>query len=76
MLAMLDICEAIETSQTLDPKVSKRQVLGLDLDIRQHNKEAIEAHPMASRIEMIQGSSIAPKVIQQVLQLTKNIRLS
>jgi cephalosporin hydroxylase len=74
MLAMLDMCEAIETGQTLNPKVSKRKVLGLDIDIRQHNKEAIEVHPMASRIEMIQGSSIAPEVMQQVQHIAKEYK--
>lgn len=42
------------------------EVLGVDIDIRAHNREAIEAHPMFKRISMIQGSSIAPEVIQQV----------
>ncbi|NER36171.1 MAG: cephalosporin hydroxylase [Oscillatoria sp. SIO1A7] len=42
------------------------EVLGLDIDIRQHNREAIEAHPMFKRISMIQGSSIDPKIIEQV----------
>jgi cephalosporin hydroxylase len=42
------------------------EVLGVDIDIRAHNREAIEAHPMAKRISMIQGSSIAPEVIDQV----------
>jgi len=42
------------------------EVLGLDIDIRAHNRAAIEAHPMAKRISMIQGSSIAPEVIEQV----------
>ncbi len=41
-------------------------VLGIDVDIRAHNCEAINAHPMAKRISMIQGSSIAPDVIGQV----------
>jgi cephalosporin hydroxylase len=41
-------------------------VLGVDIDIRSHNRAAIEAHPMARRIEMIQGSSIAPEVVAQV----------
>ena len=72
MLALLDICEAIETGTLLDPKSSKRKVLGLDIDIRQHNREAIEAHPMSSRIQMIQGSSIAPEVIEQVKSVAKN----
>ena len=72
MLALLDMCEAIETGAVLDPKKSKRKVLGLDIDIRQHNREAIEAHPMSSRIQMIQGSSIAPEVIEQVKAVAKN----
>jgi cephalosporin hydroxylase len=42
------------------------EVLGLDIDIRQHNREAIEAHPMFKRISMIQGSSIDPEIIEQV----------
>lgn len=45
---------------------AEARVLGVDIDIRQHNKEAIEAHPMARRIDMIQGSSIAPEIIAQV----------
>jgi cephalosporin hydroxylase len=42
------------------------QVLGIDIDIRAHNRAAIEAHPMARRIVMIQGSSIAPNVVSEV----------
>lgn len=42
------------------------EVLGLDIDIRAHNREAIEAHPMFKRISMIQGSSIAPEIVEQV----------
>ena len=72
MLALLDMCEAIESGTVLDPKKSKRKVLGLDIDIRQHNREAIEAHPMSSRIQMIQGSSIATEVIEQVKAVAKN----
>jgi cephalosporin hydroxylase len=66
MLALLDMCEAIESGKTMDPGQSRRKVLGIDVDIRAHNKEAIEAHPMASRIEMIQGSSIDPNVVERV----------
>jgi cephalosporin hydroxylase len=72
MLALLELCEAIETGTVMDPKNAKRKVLGLDIDIRQHNREAIEAHPMSSRIQMIQGSSIAPEVIEQVKAVAKN----
>lgn len=42
------------------------QVLGIDIDIRAHNRAAIEAHPMMRRIGMIEGSSIAPNVVSQV----------
>lgn len=66
MLALLDYCDAIASGTVLDPKLSKRRVLGLDIDIRAHNREAIEAHPMAHKIDMIQGSSIAPDVIAEV----------
>lgn len=44
-------------------------VLGIDIDIRPHNKTAIEAHPMAHRIQMLQGSSVASDVIAQVQQI-------
>ena len=71
MLALLDMCDAIESGATLDPRESKRKVLGLDIDIRAHNRGAIEAHPMASRIQMIQGSSIAPEIVEQVRQVAK-----
>lgn len=42
------------------------EILGIDIDIRQHNRDAIEAHPMFKRISMIEGSSIAPEIIEQV----------
>jgi cephalosporin hydroxylase len=40
--------------------------LGIDIDIRAHKRAAIEAHPMASRIQMILGSCIAPYIIDQL----------
>ena len=72
MLAMLDVCEAIEQGTVIDPNVSKRKVLGIDIDIRAHTRAEIESHPMSSRIQMIQGSSIAPDVIAQVRAIAKN----
>ena len=72
MLAQLDMCDAIEAGEKLDPKVSRRKVLAIDIDIRAHNRAAIEAHPMASRIQMIQGSSIAPDIIEQVRAVAAN----
>ena len=66
MLALLDYCEATEAGTLLDPSKPKRTVLGIDIDIRAHNRAAIEAHPLAGRIDMIQGSSIDPAIIAQV----------
>ena len=50
----------------------KRRVLGIDIDIRPHNRAAIEAHPMSNRIDMIQGSSIAIEVIEKVHSYAKS----
>ena len=72
MLALLDCCDAIESKSTFNPNATKRRVLGLDIDIRKHNLDAINAHPMSHRIDMIQGSSIAPEIIHQVHEYSKN----
>lgn len=72
MLALLDMCDAINRGQTIDPAQSKRKVLGIDIDIRAHNRSAIQAHPMASRIQMIQGSSIAADIVHQVHAIAGN----
>ncbi len=74
MLALLDMCDAIKNGDNLDPSTSNRLVLGVDIDIRPHNRTAIEAHPMASRIRMIQGSSIAPDVVAQVWEIAKGYK--
>jgi cephalosporin hydroxylase len=66
LLALIDYCEAAAAGQVLDPAKPKRKVLGVDIDIRAHNRAAIDAHPLRSRIEMIQGSSIAPEIAAQV----------
>jgi len=66
MLALLDYCDAMEAGTTLDPRKSKRKVLGIDIDIRAHNREAIEAHALASNIEMIEGSSIDSAIVDEV----------
>lgn len=71
-LAMLEYCDAIEAQAIMDPRNLQRFVLGVDIDIRSHNREAIEAHPMSHRIKMIQGSSISSEVIEQVYQFATN----
>lgn len=61
MLALLELCGEIE----------KGEVLGIDIDIRAHNKEAIEAHPMSKKITMFQGSSIDDEMIARVHEFAK-----
>ena len=45
------------------------RVVGVDVDIRPHNREAIEQHPMAKRITLVQGSSVAPETVGEVRRL-------
>jgi len=72
MLALLDYCEAAEAGQMLDPRSSRRRVLGIDIDIRLHNCAAMAAHPISHLIDMIQGSSIAPEIVAQVHTIAKD----
>ncbi len=46
--------------------LGKGKVIGVDVDIREHNRKVVEAHPLAKRIEMIQGSSIAPETAAEI----------
>lgn len=61
MLELVAVCSGIEG-----------EVLGIDIDIRPHNRKAIEEHPMYNRISMIEGSSIAPEVVAQVVEMAKD----
>ena len=74
ILAMLDMCEAINEHKIIDPNISKRKILGVDIDIREHNRSEIEKHPMSSRIEMIEGSSISPEIIEKVKEYAKDYK--
>ena len=71
-LALLDICDAIDSGKKFDPIKSKRKVVGIDVDILPHNRNAIENHPMHSRIEMIEGSSISADIIKKVENIAKD----
>jgi len=61
MIALLEYCGEIE----------KGDVLGLDIDIREHNKKAIEEHPLAKKITMYQGSSIDNEIVNKVKEFAK-----
>ena len=51
--------------------IGKGDVLGIDIEIREHNRKAIEEHPMYKRIKMIEGSSVSDKVVAQVRKFAK-----
>ena len=51
--------------------IGKGEVLGIDIDIREHNKLEIEKHPMFKRITMIQGSAIDPVIVDEVRKRTE-----
>lgn len=48
-----------------------RQVLGIDVDIREHNRMEIEKHPMFKRITMIEGSSVDGHVVKRVYEIAR-----
>ena len=69
LLAMLDYTDAIGSGQPLDPRSPKRRVLGVDIDIREHNRTAILKHPLSGLIDMLQGSSTDPQIVAQVAKV-------
>jgi cephalosporin hydroxylase len=48
------------------------EVLGIDIDIREHNRELIQSHPMFKRIQMIEGSSIDISIANKVYDIARN----
>jgi cephalosporin hydroxylase len=51
--------------------IGKGEVLGIDIDIRAHNRQEIEKHPMFKRIRMIEGSSVEESTAQKVREHAK-----
>jgi len=74
ILALLDIADAETLHDDSYLKKSKRKVLGIDIDIREHNKKEIERHPLSSRIAMFEGSSIDPSIIEAVKNYAKDFQ--
>ena len=60
LLCLLDVMDG------LDPRQSPRKVVGVDIDIRPHNRKALDDHPLRFKMELITGSSIDPDIIQRV----------
>ena len=60
LLNLLDLMNGV------NPEDSNRKVIGIDIDIRSHNYEAIKEHPFSNKIQMIEGSSINPNTINKI----------
>ena len=61
MLMLLETCGEIENGK----------ILGIDIDIREHNKKAIKDHPMIKKITMFEGSSTSEEMIDSVKNFAK-----
>jgi len=72
MLALLDASAARPAGNSQVATALKRRVVGIDIDIRPHNRAAIESHPLSEYVTLIQGSSTAYDVIDQVAAITRN----
>lgn len=70
-LAMLDYCDAVAAGVSLEPHVSRRKVVGIDIDIRAHNRAALDAHPLRHKLHLIEGSSVSPDVAAQISALAE-----
>ena len=68
LLALLDLCDHGTTSAEPHPE-KPRSVIGIDIDIRTHNRNSLEAHPLYPRLTLIEGSSIDMKVIHKVKKI-------
>jgi cephalosporin hydroxylase len=46
-------------------------VLGIDIEIRPHNRQAITSHPLAKKITLLEGSSVDSEIVDQVQAIVK-----
>ena len=51
--------------------IGRGQVLGIDIEIRPHNRVAIESHPLFHRIELLEGSSTSKEIVDQAREMTR-----
>jgi cephalosporin hydroxylase len=70
LLALLDLFDS-EAGRQREPS---RKVIGIDIDIRAHNRLQIESHPLSNRIQMIEGSSTSKEIFEKVLEFSKNYK--
>lgn len=71
IMALLDL---IENEKEQINYTFKRKVLAIDIDIRKHNKKAINDHPLSQNIILLEGSSISDDIIQKVYKIASNFK--
>jgi len=52
--------------------LGKGKVIGIDIEIREHNRKVIEKHPLFKRVKLIEGSSISEEVIEKIRKTVPN----
>lgn len=72
LLTLLEYDDAVMRNEPIDITRPTRKVVGIDIDIRSHNRKAIESHSMSNRICLIEGSSTSKEVIDQVKKIAAN----
>ena len=73
LLALLEL-EEMKNNSIDHNEVRKRKVIGIDIDIRKHNRELIEKHFLSDKIEMIESSSVKQDTFNKVKSLSKDYR--
>lgn len=70
MLAMLDLSEG--KSPLIEGKETRRKVLGIEIDLREHNKKALDGHFLRGYMEFIKTSSLDPETVKKASEAAKN----
>ena len=73
MMALLDHCENISRKSEIPP--TSRKVMGIDVDIRPHNKLDLDQHPLRNYMELVEGSSIDSDVISKAAVAARNAKV-
>jgi cephalosporin hydroxylase len=68
MLSLLDLCDG---NNPFENEATSRKVLGIDIDIRAHNRKRIEQHPLSKKIVLLQGSSVSEGIVSEVKIISK-----
>ena len=74
MLALLDFRDAKLNGVQLNLNKSQRKVIGIDIDIRKHNLQALKEHYLYHYLDLIEGSSIDPVIVDKVKDIANNYR--